>query len=100
MEVRKMSKCQAPTLDLKEKMSWKKLKKYLSGQWRYVYSCIFEELRYIFQNIKFLRRIIFQSTSEKQRMCSLFPEFEGGSMKKMGGRQKIDLILTDIRILL
>lgn len=57
---------------IKEKMSWRRMRKYLNKQWRYVYYWIFEELSHIFQNIRFTRRITFQTDDEKYKMRSLF----------------------------
>ena len=57
---------------IKEKMSWRKMRKYLNKQWKYVYYRIFEELSHIFRNIRFTRRITFQTDDEKYKMQSLF----------------------------
>jgi len=57
---------------IKEKMSWRRMLKYLNEQWRYIYYRIFEELSHIFRNIRFTRRITFQTDDEKYKMQSLF----------------------------
>jgi len=57
---------------IKDKMSWRKMRKYLNEQWRYIYYWIFEELSHIFQNIRFTRRITFQIPDEKYKMQNLF----------------------------
>lgn len=57
---------------IKERMSWRKMRKYLNDQWRYVYYWIFEELSHIFQSIRFTRRITFRTNDQKYKMQSLF----------------------------
>jgi hypothetical protein len=69
---------------IKEKMSWRKMRKYLNEQWRYIYYWIFEELSHIFQNIRFTRRITFKIHDEKYKMHNLFSLSGVEQWKKWG----------------
>ncbi|MEA3421833.1 MAG: transposase, partial [Acidobacteriota bacterium] len=69
---------------IKKKMGLKELRKYLNECWRFIYYKVFEELSYIFNRIKFKRRVTYEKDQDTGRMQSLFLQSEGG-FKKNGG---------------